>query len=332
MPTTSLPVVATGADLNAGEEAPDGDELKAGDELTPGDELSSASARHAKLSAGMKRSDVLSNEENAMNSTVLQLGDHGADVSALQQALQDAGFSPGAIDGDFGGGTQAAVIAYQNSERLLADGVAGPRTLHSLGLAADGTLPDATPQLTVQLVSRMCPDAPIGHISQSLPALIAALSGYRLVDKTMLLMAVATIHAEAATFLPIDEGISRYNTSPGGMPFDLYDFRKDLGNNASGDGARFKGRGFIQLTGHNNYALYGPRLTRPVDLIANPDVANTLETAAELLCMFLADREIPIKDALAHGNMQAARRLVNGGTYGLDAFTAAYEAGNALLT
>lgn len=267
-----------------------------------------------------------------MNSTSLQLGDQGADVSTLQQALRDAGFSPGAIDGDFGGGTQAAVIAYQNSEGLLADGVAGPRTLYRLGLAATPDLPDATSQLTVQVVSRMCPDAPIGHIKQSLPALAAALGRYRLVDKTMLLMAVSTIHAEAATFLPIDEGVSRYNTSPGGRPFDLYDFRKDLGNDAVGDGAKFKGRGFIQLTGKNNYGHYGPRLDTPVDLIGNPDAADTLDTAAELLCLFLSDREIQIKDALAHGNMQAARRLVNGGTYGLEAFTAAYQVGNALLT
>ncbi|WP_077038281.1 peptidoglycan-binding protein [Pelomonas sp. KK5] len=267
-----------------------------------------------------------------MNSTTFRLGDQGADVSTLQQALRDAGFSPGAVDGDFGGGTQAAVIAYQNSEGLLADGVAGPRTLYSLGLAAVPTLPDATPQLTVQVVSRMCPDAPIGHIKQSLPALTAALTRYRLVDKTMLLMAVATIHAEAATFLPIDEGVSRYNTSPGGRPFDLYDFRKDLGNNAVGDGARFKGRGFIQLTGRNNYGHYGPRLAPAVDLVGNPDAANAADTAADLLCLFLSDREIQIKDALAHANMQAARRLVNGGTYGLDAFTAAYQAGDALLS
>jgi peptidoglycan L-alanyl-D-glutamate endopeptidase CwlK len=266
-----------------------------------------------------------------MGSTPLQLGDKGPDVLTLQQALQGAGFSPGALDGDFGGGTQAAVVAYQNSEGLLADGIAGARTLNKLGLIESPALPDATSQLTVQTVSRMCPDAPIGHIQQSLPPLVASLTKYELVDKTMLLMAVATIHAEAATFLPINEGLSRFNTSPGGQPFDLYDFRKDLGNNAVGDGARFKGRGFIQLTGQNNYAFYGPKLNPPVDLVANPDAANDVATAADLLSLFLSDRELQIKDALAHGNMQAARRLVNGGTYGLDAFTAAYQTGDSLL-
>ena len=65
----------------------------------------------------------------------------------------------------------------------------------------------------------------------------------------MILMALATICAETGSFLPISEGQSHFNTSPGGHPFDLYDSRADLGNLGPPDGERFKGRGFIQLTG-----------------------------------------------------------------------------------
>jgi len=262
----------------------------------------------------------------------LAMGDSGPEVTALQQALAAKGFNPGAVDGSFGGGTQAAVIAFQNSEGLLADGQAGPRTLAALGLAASADLPDDSGQLTVQVVSQMCPDSPIGHIKESLPVLVDALRKRKLVDKPMLLMAVATIHAETATFLPIDEGKSRYNTSPSGPPFDLYDNRRDLGNQGAPDGVNFKGRGFIQLTGRNNYAKYGPRVQPPADLVNHPELANDPAVAADLLCLFLSDRELQIKDALAHGNMQAARRLVNGGTYGLDAFTSAYQIGDKLLT
>jgi len=267
-----------------------------------------------------------------MNTTLLQIGDQGADVLTLQNALAAQGFSPGAIDGQFGGGTQAAVIAFQNSEGLLADGIAGPRTLFALGLINSPTLPDDTSEMTVQVASTMCPDAPLGNIKKSLPPLLAAMQTYDLVDKPMLLMAVATIHAETPGFLPLDEFISRYNTSPNGQPFDLYDFRKDLGNNAVGDGALFKGRGFIQLTGRANYATYGPRLTPPLDLVNDPEQANDVTVAADLLCLFLGDREVQIKDALAHSNLQAARRLVNGGTNGQGAFSSAYQAGCALLT
>ena len=74
---------------------------------------------------------------------VLKRGMSGAAVSTLQQALLDKGFDPGLIDGAFGGGTEAAVIAFQKSEGLLADGIAGPRTLHAL--ASSPAQPCPTP-------------------------------------------------------------------------------------------------------------------------------------------------------------------------------------------
>jgi putative chitinase len=267
-----------------------------------------------------------------MISTMLSRGSRGPDVEELQTALLYSGFSPGAIDGWFGSGTRAAVIAFQNSEGLLADGIAGPRTLFALGLAKSSDLADATGQLTVDVVSQMCPYAPFAHIQRCLPGLIGSHKKYKLVDKTMLLMSIATINAETGTFLPISEYLSQYNTSPDGPPFGLWDNRKDLGNLGPDDGAMFKGRGFIQLTGRYNYTLYGPKLNPPVDLVSNPEAANDVDTAADLLCLFLADREIQIKDALANGNMQVARRLVNGGTNGLAAFESAYLIGDGLLT
>ena len=58
----------------------------------------------------------------------------GQDVIELQQKLTDKGFSPGAIDGDFGENTKQAVIAFQRSVGLTADGIVGPRTRKALGL------------------------------------------------------------------------------------------------------------------------------------------------------------------------------------------------------
>ena len=67
----------------------------------------------------------------------LVYGDEGRDVTELQQALLAAGFSPGDIDGDFGTGTFNAVSAFQQGQGLLADGIAGPRTLKALGLVTN---------------------------------------------------------------------------------------------------------------------------------------------------------------------------------------------------
>jgi putative chitinase len=263
---------------------------------------------------------------------MLQLGSRGDAVAALQQALLAKGFSPGNIDGIFGSGTEAAVLSFQHSTGLLADGIAGPKTLSALALADSDALPDVTGDMSVQVASQMCPGATLGNIKANLPVLLASLTKYELVDKTMLLMAVATIRVETAGFVPLDEGHSKYNTSPSGAPFDLYDNRADLGNQGAPDGAAFKGRGFIQLTGRANYTRYGPRLNPPVDLVTTPELANSPQVAADLLSLFLNDRELQIKDALMHGNMQAARRLVNGGTTGIDDFTSAYNTGYSLMS
>lgn len=261
----------------------------------------------------------------------LRIDDRGPEVERLQRTLRDVGFNPGALDGDFGTATEQALMAFQLSRGLLADGIAGPRTLKALGLADDATLPDATAAMTVQIASRMCPGAQLSAIKANLPVLLASLRQHGLHDRTMVLMAVASIRAETAGFMPISEGRSKFNTSPGGHPFDLYDRRGDLGNTGPPDGERFRGRGFIQLTGRHNYRRYGPQLTPPVDLEAQPELANAADFAADLLCLFLADRELLIKDALQAGNLQAARRLVNGGRHGLEAFTEAWRTGDALM-
>ncbi len=167
----------------------------------------------------------------------LRDGSSGPEVERLQQRLKDEGFNPGSADGKFGPGTEAALIAFQKSEGLSPDGIAGAVTLSALGLAgvdfhaaAEALLQDITDRVTVNQVSRMCSAAPLGNIKEHLPVVLAALKERGLGDKAMVLMAVGTIRAESAGFAPISEFKSRFNSSPNGHPFDLYDSRKDLGN------------------------------------------------------------------------------------------------------
>lgn len=259
----------------------------------------------------------------------LRVGSTGAAVRRLQRALDEHGFSPGTIDGTFGSGTEAAVIAFQRSEGLLADGIAGPRTQAALGLAKKADLPSVIDQVTVPVVSKMFPATPLRNIADNLPYVVRALKEAKLVDAPMVLMALATIRAETEGFEPIDEGRSRFNTSPNGHPFDLYDDRRDLGNQGAPDGHRFRGRGFVQLTGRANYQKYGRKLG--LSLVKDPDEAGKPETAAALLALFLKDKELAIKEALLDGDLKAARRLVNGGSHGLERFTDAYRRGETLI-
>src|SRR5262249_40354801 len=62
----------------------------------------------------------------------LEEGASGPEVGQLQSKLKEHGFDPGKIDSKFGPGTEAAVIAFQKSEGLTADGIAGPQTMAKL--------------------------------------------------------------------------------------------------------------------------------------------------------------------------------------------------------
>jgi putative chitinase len=262
-------------------------------------------------------------------SAPLQLNSSGPDVVALQQALQAVGFSPGAIDGSFGPGTEAAVLAFQHSEGIAADGIVGPNTASALGLARIPSIPSVVAGVTVRFVSLMFPVTPIGNIKANLPLVLDALIAAELPDRAMVLMALGTIRAETESFVPISEGQSRFNTSPSGHPFDLYDRRRDLGNTGPPDGANFRGRGFVQLTGRANYARYAGEIER--DLLTNPELANDPQVAATLLARFLGDRETHIREALAANDLATARRLVNGGSHGLEKFTDTFNKGTQLI-
>lgn len=179
----------------------------------------------------------------------------------------------------------------------------------------------------------MFPEVPAARLHRNVPLVLQALAAFGVLSPTMLLMALATIRAETAGFEPISEGKSKFNTHPLAGPFSLYDpatrIGKALGNTQPGDGERFKGRGFVQLTGRENYRVVGE--TIGVDLIGEPELANEPRIAARILAAFLERRQAKIYAALRDGDLRQARKLVNGGSHGLDRFTTAYQAGTIAL-
>lgn len=176
--------------------------------------------------------------------------------------------------------------------------------------------------LAPEQIADAFPGAPLANIKANWPHVRNALQDARLESAMIVAYALATIAAETAGFAPISEGKSRYNSEA--KPFDKYEGRARLGNTQPGDGRAFRGRGFVQLTGRHNYTRYGARLG--LDLVSDPDKANDPATAAQLLAMFIADRELPIIASLKAGDLAAARKSVNGGTHGINRFTAAYAA------
>ena len=76
------------------------------------------------------------------------------------------------------------------------------------------------------------------------------------------------------------------------LPEFLYGYQsakgKGLGNTQEGDGAKFIGRGFIQLTGRGNYTKYGSMAG--VDIVNNPELINNIEIAAKVSAAYFKDR------------------------------------------
>ena len=171
----------------------------------------------------------------------------------------------------------------------------------------------------------MFPATPRTNIETHLPFVIQALANDDLTDRPMVVMALATIRAETEGFEPIDERPSQFNTDPGAHPFNRYDSRDDLGNQGRPDGERFKGRGFVQLTGRHNYGQIGADLD--LALLDDPDLANRSDIAARILSRFLKNKRTAIRDALDRNDLRQARKLVNGGSHGIDRFEDAYTIG-----
>ena len=176
--------------------------------------------------------------------------------------------------------------------------------------------------LTPAQIAPAFPGAKLANIEQYWPYVRDALQADQLIGGRIVAYALGTIAAESAGFEPISECPSKWNTIH--APFDRYEHRGALGNVQPGDGARFKGRGFVQLTGRANYRRYGERIG--VDLEADPSQANDPRYAAQLLSLFICDRESRILAALGEQDYAKARKLVNGGSHGMDRFRAACAA------
>lgn len=89
---------------------------------------------------------------------------------------------------------------------------------------------------------------------------------------------------------------------------------RQLGNIYPGDGARYPGRGDIQITGRSNYQKYGQRIG--VDLLNNPDLALDPGNAAAIFAAYWQDRDI--QEQADRRDWPAVRKSVQGGSAGLD--------------
>jgi predicted chitinase len=148
-------------------------------------------------------------------------------------------------------------------------------------------------------------------ISANWPLLDQELEERGLTHPAVKIAAIATVVTEVgAAFRPINEfgGAARFRK--------LYEGRSDLGNTQKGDGVRYHGRGYIQLTGRGNYKRYGAKLRKPLE--ASPELALDPGIGAAVLAEYFKERKV---DAAAiAGDWELVRRKVNGGLHGWQRF------------
>lgn len=160
--------------------------------------------------------------------------------------------------------------------------------------------------MTLPEIISACTGAPLKNVDLNWPLIAKAMRDQGFESRAAMILAAATTAVETGVFTPVEEKVDG----------TAYEGRKILGNTEPGDGPRFKGRGYIQITGRWNYRHFGSKVN--VDLIRRPQLACDPWVAATVLVAYLEERGV-FAQAEA-GNWTRARQLVNGGENGLKRF------------
>jgi putative chitinase len=117
-------------------------------------------------------------------------------------------------------------------------------------------------------------------------------------------------------YFPTIEAANKYARQPEKIANKVYGNRMGNGDEASGDGFKFRGRGYIQLTGKDNYAAFDKFVDD--DIMADPDLVATKYPLTSAAFFFHKNKLWDVCDK-GHGDdvVLAVTKRVNGGTHGL---------------
>lgn len=115
-------------------------------------------------------------------------------------------------------------------------------------------------------------------------------------------------------YFPTDEKALLYERKPEKIANLVYGGRMGNGAEATGDGYKFRGRGYIQLTGKDNYTAFGKAINE--DITSNPDLVATKYPLLSAAWFFT--RCLPKCTDASDAAITAVTKCVNGGTIGLE--------------
>lgn len=114
-----------------------------------------------------------------------------------------------------------------------------------------------------------------------------------------------------------DKDVTSYNRNPEKIANVVYASRMGNGAEATGEGYKFRGRGYIQLTGKDNYKAFGASIGE--DLTSNPDLVASKYALASAAWFFSKNGLCAIADkGVTDDVITQITKRVNGGTIGLE--------------
>ena len=264
---------------------------------------------------------------------LLKKGDKNEQVRQLQVKL---GVDPG---GTFGPKTEEAVKKYQAANGLTADGIVGDATWNKImgvtpvvAIPAVATVPVSIPSSSFKL------DKLKGHIPDAVLAQIPDTAAkFNITNPLRLAHFLAQCGHESGGWKATSENLNysskglmgifgkyfptlalaeQYARKPEAIASRVYGGRMGNGAEATKEGFKFRGRGYIQLTGKDNYKAFDGFV--PEDILSNPDLVATKYPLMSAAWFFNKNGIWAICDKGAdQGTVTAVTKRVNGGTIGL---------------
>jgi putative chitinase len=262
---------------------------------------------------------------------ILKKGDNNENVKLMQQKL---GIEPAVTN--FGPKTEAAVKAWQAAHGLVADGIVGPATWAKImgestpvpappvqpvvnvgGLKLDklkGHIPDAVIQMIPDTAAKFQINTPL-RLAHFLAQCGHESGGFRLTQENLNYSAKG-LNGIFRKYFPTEASAAAYARNPQKIANKVYGNRMGNGPESSGEGFKFRGRGYIQLTGKENYTAFAKSIGE--DILSNPDVVASKYALLSAAWFFSKNGLHRMADeGASDAVVTKITKRVNGGTIGL---------------
>ena len=200
-------------------------------------------------------------------------------------------------------------------------------------------------QITKEQLSQLIPKNP--YLDQWYEALSVLLPDYEINTPNRIAAFIAQCAHESASFTALHENLNyrsetlskvwpkkfpasvadQYAHKPEAIANRAYASRMGNGDEASGDGWRYCGRGLIQLTGKDNYTAFADSIGITPEEVS--DYVQTFEGAAQSACWFWETNNL--NQYADSGDIETMTKRINGGTLGLEDRKKHYEHAKHIL-